>query len=115
MSQQFVILEHDHPFLHWDFLLDNGDTLNAWRLLSPLATDRWITAEVLPDHRRIYLEYEGEVSGGRGSVQRILNGRYQELPNRDSSERHFTITNCQFCQLAIQRSKQDGSSEWRFQ
>jgi hypothetical protein len=29
----------------------------------------------LGDHRRVYLEYEGEVSGGRGRVTRVMEGR----------------------------------------
>jgi hypothetical protein len=28
----------------------------------------------LPRHRRIYLEYEGEISGDRGSVRRVDGG-----------------------------------------
>ena len=29
---QFVLLEHDHPELHWDFMLESGDALLTWRL-----------------------------------------------------------------------------------
>ena len=29
----------------------------------------------LADHRRMYLEYEGEVSGGRGEVMQVAEGR----------------------------------------
>lgn len=31
-------------------------------------------AERLPDHRRMYLSYEGPVSGGRGEVERVAEG-----------------------------------------
>ena len=31
-------------------------------------------AEQLPDHRAVYLDYQGVLSGGRGSVQRIDSG-----------------------------------------
>ena len=32
---RFVILEHDHPRLHWDLMLQTGDALRTWRLASP--------------------------------------------------------------------------------
>lgn len=115
MNRRFAILKHDHPFLHWDFLLDAGETLKTWRLLSPPATGIWIAAELLPDHRRIYLDYEGEVSGNRGTVTRVHHGRYQESPNAAVDERHFTIADCSFCELAIHRLTQDGSPKWRFE
>jgi hypothetical protein len=34
-----------------------------------------IPAERLPDHRPLYLDFEGPVSGGRGEVQRLARGR----------------------------------------
>ncbi len=33
----------------------------------------------LGDHRRIYLEYEGEISGGRGRVRRLDSGTYRAI------------------------------------
>src|SRR5579862_8975370 len=68
---RFVILVHDHPFLHWDLLLQNGENCRAWRLLrAPDAAETPIPAEILPDHRLMYLDYEGPVRGNRGSVKR---------------------------------------------
>ena len=29
---RFVILEHDHPHLHWDLMLEADGSLHAWRL-----------------------------------------------------------------------------------
>jgi hypothetical protein len=66
---RFAVLIHDHPFLHWDVLLETGETCRTWRLLdSPETFGPW-RAEPLPDHRRLYLDYAGPVSGGRGTVQ----------------------------------------------
>lgn len=77
---RFVILEHDHPFLHWDLMLEQDGTLRTWRLLEkPERTNQSgteIEAERLADHRSAYLEYEGPVSGDRGSVTRWDSGRY---------------------------------------
>lgn len=81
---RFVILEHDHPFLHWDLMLEAGDALRTWRLLqepkipgiSENLGDLEIEAEALPDHRLAYLDYEGPVSGGRGVVKRRDAGEF---------------------------------------
>jgi hypothetical protein len=75
-ERRFVILTHDHPSLHWDLMLEDAGTLRTWRLPSPLATCA-IDAKELPDHRLAYLDYEGPVSGNRGTVQRFDAGSYQ--------------------------------------
>jgi len=75
--RRYVILEHDWPTIHWDLLLDVGSTLRAWRLWEEPAEGMTIRAEINADHRRIYLDYEGEVSGGRGVVRRWDFGVYQ--------------------------------------
>lgn len=67
---------HDHPFLHWDLLLEAGEVLRAWRLLAEPAADVAIAAEALPDHRPVYLDYEGPVSGNRGTVARWDTGEF---------------------------------------
>lgn len=79
---RFVILEHDHPFLHWDFMLEAGDVLRTWRLAEPPAPGKAVRAEFLADHRRKYLDYEGPVSGNRGTVKRWDAGTYEgDLPD----------------------------------
>ena len=73
---RYVVLTHDHPFLHWDLMLEAADRLRTWRLLEKPAPERFVPAEALPDHRRLYLDYEGPVSGGRGEVRRWDWGTY---------------------------------------
>jgi hypothetical protein len=73
---RFVVLEHDHPVLHWDLMLECGQVLRTWRLAEPPAPGKTIRAEALADHRLHYLDYEGSVSGDRGSVKRHLRGTY---------------------------------------
>jgi hypothetical protein len=73
---RYVILEHDHPVLHWDLMLETGATLRTWRLALPPAPAVEIGALALGDHRRAYLDYEGPVGGGRGSVRRWDHGSY---------------------------------------
>ncbi len=73
---RFVILEHDHPFLHWDLMLEMGNALRTWRLAAPPALEAAVAAEPLGDHRMLYLNYEGPVSRGRGHVRRWDSGSY---------------------------------------
>ncbi len=74
----FAILEHATAGgVHWDFLIEMGaeQPLAAWRLAaSPLSESGDIPAERIADHRRVYLEYEGEIRGGRGVVRRVERG-----------------------------------------
>jgi hypothetical protein len=72
---RFVILEHDWPARHWDLLLEFGPVLRAWRLLSE--PDVAVPAEPNADHRLLYLEYEGPVSGDRGRVSRWDAGTFE--------------------------------------
>jgi hypothetical protein len=77
---RFVILEHDHPELHWDLMLETGPVLRTWRLAEPpeVGKDR-VDALAIGDHRKAYLDYEGPVSGNRGTVKRWDGGTYEEL------------------------------------
>ena len=78
----FVVLEHTVPngegaAVHWDFMLEvpGQERLATWRLArNPLETTDDIPATRLADHRRAYLDYEGELSGGRGRVRRVEQG-----------------------------------------
>jgi len=79
---RFVILEHDHPSLHWDLMLEAGDVLQTWRLANPPEVGSSpIDAMALGDHRIAYLEYEGPVSGNRGAVRRWDAGVFDEEPD----------------------------------
>jgi hypothetical protein len=73
---RFVILEHDHPELHWDFMLEAGAVLRTWRLTAPPQSGPIVDAAACFDHRLHYLNYEGPVSGGRGSVHRWDAGSF---------------------------------------
>lgn len=75
---RFVLLEHRWNGVHWDLMLESADgrVLHTWALDAPLAPGRGLPARRLPDHRTAYLDYEGEVSGGRGTVRRVDRGAY---------------------------------------
>lgn len=91
--RQFVLLRHDLPqHLHWDFMIEAGQALATWRLEADpgqLATPGAVlSAERLADHRLAYMDYEGPISGGRGSVTRIDRGYCEIL---DLTDRLWTV------------------------
>jgi hypothetical protein len=73
---RYVILTHDHPELHWDLMLEAGPSLRTWRLSAPPQAGAKVRAEPSFDHRLLYLDYEGPVSGDRGSVSAWDRGTY---------------------------------------
>ena len=73
---RFVILEHDHPTSHWDLMLEAGAVLWTWRLLAPLCAGQHIQAQRTFDHRPLYLDYQGPISGDRGTVVRRERGTF---------------------------------------
>ena len=73
---RFVILEHDHPHLHWDLMLETGDVLRSWRLEKPPQDQAIVAATAIGDHRIAYLDYEGPVSNNRGTVKRWDSGDF---------------------------------------
>ena len=100
---RFVLLYHDCPptyerSSHWDLMLEYGDVLRTWALAqlphewqatylrtsnlfpncsSPAETDEVFTQR-LADHRRDYLEIEGELTNNRGRVARVEEGTFIE-------------------------------------
>jgi len=91
---QFVVLLHTMPAhadrpTHWDFMIDLGEQLLTFELRELPAKPvtgtgtgeaRRLSMLRLKDHRRDYLQYQGELSGdpasgkARGSVQRVAAG-----------------------------------------
>ena len=81
---RFVLLEHDHPQLHWDLMLEAGDALRTWRLVEPPRIGTSVQAEASFPHRVYYLDYEGPISKNRGSVTRRDWGEFAwEMDTKD--------------------------------
>lgn len=119
--RRYVLLRHECPAdyrdgPHWDLMIEDGDALRTWSLLSLPAAwrtpqsktamrklARWpVTATELPPHRLAYLEREGEVSGGRGSVSRIARGE-------------FTLTTDEPDRLVVQATSGELAGVWRME
>jgi DNA polymerase Ligase (LigD) len=107
MPRRFVILEHDHPFLHWDLLLEEECNARTWRLLRKPCLGEPIAAESLPCHRLMYLDYEGKVSGDRGTVKRFLAGMYERMSD-PADVLAFTLLDNRFAVSVLIRTLKDG-------
>jgi len=73
---RFAVLHHTGvAHVHHDLLIETAHDapLRAWRVENWPVVGQAIV-ERLPDHRRVYLEYEGLISGGRGQVKRVDEG-----------------------------------------
>lgn len=85
---RYVLLRHECPATyrdgpHWDLMLEENRVLRTWSLLALPAA--WgggaapgaVAADALPEHRIDYLDYQGPLSGDRGSVTRVAAGEYR--------------------------------------
>ena len=111
---RFVVLEHDSPHgLHWDFMLEMGSVLATWSLEEPPNAADSIDAEALADHRSDYLDYEGPISGGRGTVTQWDRGIYQ-LERSSELELVATLSGRKLTgRVAIVRSPEEAEG-WQF-
>ena len=75
-ERRFVLLEHRWNGVHWDFMVEvtPGGPLRTWAIDAEPRPGLDLPARALNEHRRDYLTYEGEVSGGRGEVRRWDEG-----------------------------------------
>ncbi|HEY2410706.1 MAG TPA: DNA polymerase ligase N-terminal domain-containing protein [Pirellulaceae bacterium] len=78
---RFVVLLHQTPAgyargTHLDLMLEKEGILLTWAIAELPTIDNSVLAERLADHRLTYLDYEGPILGGRGSVERIDRGEF---------------------------------------
>jgi hypothetical protein len=76
---RWVLLRHARgDSVHFDWLIEPapGEALVSFRLhaLPRLGERELLSAELAPDHRPIYLDFEGPIQGRRGTVTRVARG-----------------------------------------
>jgi len=79
---RFIILHHQSPTdEHWDVMLETDTALTTWSIPpQPSVGSSFVCpATRLPDHRKHYLDYEGAITGNRGTVACIDAGTYEQL------------------------------------
>lgn len=87
-----VILRHTLPDGSWhhDWLVERegNELVPTWRTGHIRPDDQQVQAfeaQRIGEHRALYLGYEGEVSGGRGRVERLASGEIEECQWGDGS------------------------------
>jgi hypothetical protein len=111
---RFAILRHAGPRgVHWDLLLEAGASLRTWALEQEPTPDATIACQSLPDHRPPYLDYEGPVSGGRGTVARWDRGTY-EIQRESADELILHLAGDRLCGRATLQREPHKSGAWRF-
>ncbi|MEZ6235195.1 MAG: hypothetical protein R3B68_13485 [Phycisphaerales bacterium] len=94
-GRHWVLLRHEMPdgSWHYDWMLEWDSTPDAERALVSFRVSvrpdervgMAIEGERIGAHRRVYLEFEGDVSGGRGRVVRVARGDLVGLIMSDDS------------------------------
>lgn len=113
---RFVVLHHLTPPAgpcepHWDLMLERDGTLETWALPAPPTPDSTQSGQRLPDHRIHYLDYEGPISGNRGTVKRWDWGTYLLLDSRPDS-REIQLSGQQHAVHLLLRRQAAESEVW---
>ena len=126
---RFVLLRHELPPggerpSHWDFMLERDGSLATWaidelpamwaRQLGVTVADSddvaaTVRAMRLPDHRLAYLDYEGQVSRGRGAVVRVATGEFSLL---QESEQELIVALTGPPLAGVVRIRHSGDDVW---
>lgn len=111
-------LTSDSVDVHYDLMLESEGGLLTFAVPEKPSTSRLtLPAIKLPLHRDVYLEYEGPVSGNRGTVMRVMAGTFAliEIAPQVSLERRFEKLTIELfpsdqekpLRLALERLEQD--------
>src|SRR5205085_7174905 len=93
--------------------LEADGVLKTWALsIEPDCTPEQ-SAQRLDDHRLAYLEYEGEVAGGRGSVSRWDAGGYQIAEKEEEGRLVVYLSGARLA-AAVELTATADAQLWRF-
>ena len=111
---RFAVLHHESSLgSHFDLLLETGGVLRTWALPGPPEPGIEIACRALPDHRLAYLDYEGPVSGRRGTVTRWDQGTYRLLRESDL-QWEIELDGTRLSSRAVLSRSSGDSRDWRF-
>ena len=87
---RYVILHHIMPphlprGTHYDLMFESDGVLRTWALAAEPTPGVPQEAELLADHRLDYLDYEGPISGDRGSVSRWDRGTHRIVRDEENA------------------------------
>ncbi len=111
---RFALLSHDSPRgLHYDFLLEKDDVLKTWALPRLPEPGVEIECEALPDHRPLYLDYEGPITDGRGTVARWDRGEFV-VHAWGEREIHVELAGTKLAGRVALRRVPESATQWQF-
>jgi hypothetical protein len=111
---RYVILQHETTGgVHFDFMIEMGSILKTWSLPQTPLKGVEIDAEALPDHRLAYLDYEGSISGDRGSVACWDRGTY-DVECQSKTELIVRLSGEKLMGRASLRRSSPAEKLWRF-
>jgi hypothetical protein len=95
---------------HFDWMFEHSDALWTWAtdVLPSVDHVAELTANRLPDHRKHYLTYEGDVSGNRGRVTRVESGTI-EIVEANEERFEFKLSGTRIATVTLQRSCSAGN------
>lgn len=124
---QAVVLLHELPDgrAHYDWLvedlcIDGEHRLRAWRMDGIPDREGSLLGERIGLHRAVYLDYEGDIGGGRGTVRRLRRG---EVLTFETGERSVEVAVrwaggegvvCRVCGRAMGDGTQGEDGVWVF-
>ena len=112
---RFVILRHETPPhaprpLHWDLMFERNAKLVTWALADEPAPGKNVDAELLADHRMEYLEFEGELTKGRGTVRRWDAGTFS-VEQWDDERITVLLSGMHLRQCQVELTRDSGATQ----
>ena len=106
---------------HFDLMVEPNDSSDLWTWAceqNPFESsnqNRQTSVQRLPDHRRVYLDYEGFVSKDQGHVRQVASGFYQGQLNSDALSLKVKLTpadNQSLISGSVELSRSEGTA-WK--
>ncbi len=113
---RYVVLHH-RPFsagvVHFDWMFENGESLLTWATdsLPSRTSASTVPANKLPDHRAVYLTYEGPLSDNRGDVSQVEKG-YCKAICIQADHCKFELTGDLAGTLSFKRNQRGVDATW---
>lgn len=89
LTRRFVVQRHTQAegSVHYDLMVEDGEVLVTFQLEDPPGREGSQGTRSF-DHRPVYLTYQGEISGGRGSVEIWDRGQLRDVAGHPRESRY---------------------------
>ena len=113
---RYVVLHHrrlSSGNSHFDWMFENGESLLTWATdsLPSRTSASSVPANKLPDHRALYLTYEGPLSDDRGDVSQVEKGYFNAICIQ-ADHYEFELTGDRAGTLSFKRNQRGLDATW---